>query len=179
MKRLRIVAVALLIAVVSLTVAACGGEEQEEVAPSPASSSAAATTDIVDTLTADGRFTTLISALEAAGLDQALRGTGPFTVFAPTDDAFAALPAGALDELLADPAGALTDVLSFHVVPEVALTTAEFADGEKAAVLLEDESVLVWIGNDDEFYVEAIKIIDTDVQATNGVIHVIDGVLLP
>jgi uncharacterized surface protein with fasciclin (FAS1) repeats len=179
MKRWRIVAAALLVAAVSLTVAACGEDKQEEVAASPASSPAAATADIVDTLAADGRFTTLISALEAAGLDEALRGTGPFTVFAPTDDAFAALPAGALDGLLADPSGALTDVLSFHVVPEAALTTAEFADGEKAETLLADESVLIWIGNDDEFYVEAIKISDTDVQATNGVIQVIDGVLLP
>jgi uncharacterized surface protein with fasciclin (FAS1) repeats len=179
MKRWRIVAAALLIAAVTLSVSACGEEEQEEEAATTDASPAAATADVVDTLAADGRFATLISALEAAGLGEALKGTGPFTVFAPTDDAFAALPAGALDELLADPTGALTDVLSFHVVPEAALTTAEFADGEKGATLLEDESVVVWIGSDGDFYVESILIADADVPATNGVIHVIEGVLLP
>jgi uncharacterized surface protein with fasciclin (FAS1) repeats len=179
MKRWRIVAAALLIAVATLGLAACGEEEQDEGAASTDTSPAAATADIVDTLVADGRFATLISALEAAGLDEALRGAGPFTVFAPTDDAFAALPAGTLDELLADPTGALTGVLSYHVVPEAALTTVEFEDGEKGETLLEDESVLVWIGSDDEFYVESVKIIDTDVEATNGVIHVIEGVLVP
>ncbi len=179
MKRWMIVAAALLIAAASLSVAACGEEEQDEAAAKTAASPAAATTDVVDTLAADGRFATLISALEAAGLDEALRGAGPFTVFAPTDDAFAALPAGTLDELLADPTGALTDALSFHVVPEATLTTVEFEDGEKGATLLEDESVLVWIGSDNEFYVESIRIIDADVEATNGVIHVIEGVLVP
>ncbi len=179
MKRWRMVAAALLIAAVTLTVAACGDEEQDEGAASTGASPAAATADIVDTLAADGRFATLISALDAAGLDETLKGTGPFTVFAPTDDAFAALPAGALDELLADPTGALTDVLSFHVVPDAALTTTEFEDGEKGETLLEDESVLVWIGSDNEFYVEAVKIIDADVEATNGVIHVVEGVLVP
>lgn len=179
MKRWRIVAAALLIAAASLSVAACGEEEQDEGTASTEASPAAAAADIVDTLAADGRFATLIMALETAGLDEALRGTGPFTVFAPTDDAFAALPAGTLDELLADPTGALTDVLSYHVVPEATLTTTEFEDGEKGATLLEDESVLVWIGSDDEFYVESIKIIDADVEASNGVIHVIEGVLVP
>jgi len=179
MKRWTIVAVALLVAVAALAVAACGEEEQDEAAASTASSPAAATADVVDTLAADGRFTTLISALQAAGLDGALRGAGPFTVFAPTDDAFAALPAGALDDLLADPTGALTDVLSYHVAPDVALTTADFADGEKAATLLEEESVLVWVGSDNEYYVEAIRIVDPDIPATNGEIQVIDGVLIP
>lgn len=179
MKGWRIVAAALLIAAVSLTAAACGEDEQEEVAASPEASPTTATADIVDTLANDGRFGTLISALEAAGLDETLRGAGPFTVFAPTDDAFAALPAGTLDDLLADPTGALTDVLSFHVVPEAELTTAEFADGEEGKTLLKDESVLIWVGSDEEFYVEAIKISETDVPATNGVIQVIDGVLIP
>jgi len=179
MKRWTIVAVALLVAVAALAVAACGEEEQDEAAASTASSPAAATADVVDTLAADGRFATLITALETAGVDEGLRGTGPFTVFAPTDDAFAALPPGTLDDLLADPAGALTDVLSFHVVPEAGLTTTEFEDGEKGATLLEDESLLVWIGSDGEFYVESIKIADSDVAAANGVIHVIESVLVP
>jgi len=179
MKRWRIVAAALLIAAATVGFAACGEEEQDEGAASTDTSPAPATADIVDTLAADGRFATLITALEAAGLDEALRGAGPFTVFAPTDDAFAALPAGTLDELLADPTGALTDVLGYHVVPEAILTTTEFADGEKGATLLEDESVLVWTGSDDEFYVEGIKIIDADVEATNGVVQVIEGVLIP
>ena len=179
MKRWRIVAAALLIAAVSLTVAACGEDEQEEVAASPASSPAAATADIVDTLAADGRFTTLISALEAAGLDEALRGPGPFTVFAPTDDAFAALPTGALDDLLADPTGALTDVLSYHVVPDEAVPSSDFADGAKWATLLPDESLVMYMGTDNELYVNDVKIIESDVQATNGAIHIIEGILVP
>ncbi|MBN2203530.1 MAG: fasciclin domain-containing protein [Thermoleophilia bacterium] len=179
MKRWRTVAAALLIAAATLTVAACGEDEQEEVAGEADSSPAAATADIVDTAIAAGDFTTLIAALEAAGLDEALRGAGPFTVFAPTDDAFAALPAGTLDELLADPSGALTDVLSYHVAPDVAAPSADFGDAEKLATLLEDESVIVIQGSDGEYYVENIKIITTDVQATNGVIHVIEGVLVP
>ena len=179
MKGWRIVAAALLIAAVSLTAAACGEEEQEEVAASPEASPAASTADIVDTLANDGRFATLIAALEAAGLDEALRGSGPFTVFAPTDDAFAALEAGALDGLLADPTGALTDVLAFHVVPDASLSTTEFADGEKGDTLLADESVIVIQGSDGEYYVENTLLVERDVLATNGVIHAIDGVLVP
>jgi len=179
MKRWRIVAAALLMAAVTLGLAACGEEEQGEGAASTDTSPAAATADIVDTLAADGRFATLISAVEAAGLDEALTGTGPFTVFAPTDDAFAALPAGTLDELLADPSGALTDVLSYHVAPDVAAPSGDFSDAEKLATLLEDESVIVIQGSDGEYYVENLKIVTRDVQAANGVIHVIDGVLVP
>ena len=81
--------------------------------PAPATTDA----DIVDTAIAAGDFTTLVAAVQAAGLEDTLRGEGPFTVFAPTDEAFAALPAGTVETLLEDPAGDLTDILTYHVVP--------------------------------------------------------------
>jgi uncharacterized surface protein with fasciclin (FAS1) repeats len=123
----------------------------------------------------DGRFETLVAALDAAGLVETLSGEGSFTVFAPTDDAFAALPEGTVESLLAD-VPALTDVLLYHVVDGkvmsidvAALTSAETLQGGSLDVAFDGESVKI---ND------AVVII-TDVEAANGVIHVIDAVLLP
>ena len=87
--------------------------------------------DIVDTAVEAGSFTTLVSAVQAAGLEETLRGEGPFTVFAPTDDAFAAVPKETLDALLADPKGALTDVLTYHVVPGKVMST-DLSDGMRS-----------------------------------------------
>ena len=84
--------------------------------------------DIVDTAVAAGDFNTLVAAVQAAGLVDTLKGEGPFTVFAPTDAAFAALPEGTVDSLLADPTGALTDILLFHVVPGKVMA-ADLSDG--------------------------------------------------
>jgi len=133
--------------------------------------------DIVETAVADGRFTTLAAALGAAGLVDTLKGEGPFTVFAPTDDAFAKLPAGTLDELLKpENKQKLTDILLYHVVSGkvmaadvVTLTEAETVLGQKVTVKVDMGKV----------YINEAQVIITDVKASNGVIHVIDTVLLP
>ena len=148
--------------------------------PAPATTDA----DIVDTAIAAGDFTTLVAAVQAAGLEDTLRGEGPFTVFAPTDDAFAALPDGTIETLLEDPAGDLTDILTYHVVAGavpaadvVGLDGQEVTTVNGAAITVgvaDDGSVTLTdaAGND-------VAVVATDVQANNGVIHVIDAVLLP
>ena len=105
---------------------------------------------IVDIAVADGRFTTLVTAVQAAGLAETLSGEGPFTVFAPTDDAFAALPEGTVESLLADPEGALTDVLLYHVVDGavmaetvVTLDSATTLEGEDVTITVEDGNVFL------------------------------------
>ena len=130
---------------------------------------------IADIATGDGRFGTLVAALQAAGLVDTLQGAGPFTVFAPTDDAFAKLPAGTVEALLAD-ITALSDILLYHVVPGrvlssdvVALDSADTVQGGSIAITVEKNTVRI---ND------AIVLI-TDIEASNGVIHVIDSVLIP
>jgi len=144
-------------------------------APS-ASAAAAMTKDIVQTATAAGSFKTLLTAVKAAGLVETLQGSGPFTVFAPTDAAFAALPAGTLDGLLKDPA-ALKKVLLYHVVSGsvtadkvVGLTSATSVEGSPIAISIKDGTVYL---ND------SAKVVTPDVTASNGVIHVIDKVILP
>ena len=161
---------------IALVVAACGSAASPSPAtPSPAPSSAAAK-DIVATATEAGSFKTLLTAAKAAGLVETLQGPGPFTVFAPTDEAFAALPAGTLDGLLKDPE-ALKKVLLYHVVSGkvsadqvVGLTAATTVEGSPIAIKVVDGSVLL---ND------KTKVVKTDIGASNGVIHVIDSVLLP
>jgi len=130
--------------------------------------------DIVDTAVAAGSFTTLAKALQAAGLVDTLKGAGPFTVFAPTDEAFAKLPAGTLDALLADKAK-LTAVLTYHVVPGrvmaadiVKLKSAKTVQGQSVSI---DASNGVKVDN--------AKVVKADIVASNGVIHVIDSVILP
>ncbi|CAM2006506.1 fasciclin domain-containing protein [Acanthopleuribacter pedis] len=131
--------------------------------------------DVVDTAVAAGSFSTLATALTEAGLIETLKGEGPFTVFAPTDDAFAALPEGTLEALLAD-TDALIDVLTYHVVSGynfaadvVTLESAVALNGDQLAISVEDGAVRV---NDS-------NVVATDVLASNGVIHVIDAVLIP
>ena len=144
----------------------------------PSEEAATETKDIVDTAVADGRFTTLVSAVQAAGLVDTLKGEGPFTVFAPTDEAFASLPAGTLDTLLLpENKQKLTDILLYHVVPgkvmaaDVAdLTNASTVLGKDAAIKVEDGKV---------FLNDTTQVIITDIETSNGVIHVIDSVLLP
>ena len=134
--------------------------------------------DIVDTAVADGRFTTLVAAVQAAGLVDTLKGEGPFTVFAPTDDSFAALPAGTLDSLLLpENKQQLIDILTYHVTPGkvlaadvTGLTEAPTVLGKNINVKVEDGKVLL---NDN------VQVIITDIETSNGVIHVIDAVLLP
>ncbi len=130
---------------------------------------------IVDIAVADGRFTTLVTALQKAELAETLAGEGPFTVFAPTDDAFGKLPEGTVPALLED-IPALTDILLYHVVSGVVLAedvvqleSAETLLGESVAIRVEDGMV----------YINDAQVIITDIVADNGVIHVIDSVLLP
>jgi peptide/nickel transport system substrate-binding protein len=131
---------------------------------------------IVDVAVADGRFTTLVAAVTAADLVGTLSGEGPFTVFAPTDDAFAALPEGTLDALLAD-IPALTDILLYHVVAGYA-PASKVVELDAATTVL-GKNVAITIDEEGNVFVNDSQVIITDVMANNGVIHVIDAVLLP
>jgi uncharacterized surface protein with fasciclin (FAS1) repeats len=131
--------------------------------------------DIVDTAIDNGSFTTLVTAIEAAGLVETLKGEGPFTVFAPTDAAFAKVPADTLNALLADKA-ALAGVLTYHVVAGavmsgdvVKLDSAKTVNGQSVAIKVVDGKV----------FVDGAEVTTVDVKASNGVIHVIDSVILP
>ncbi len=131
---------------------------------------------IVDIAVADGRFETLVTAVTAADLAGTLSSEGPFTVFAPTDDAFAALPEGTVESLLND-IPALTDILLYHVVSgEVLAETVVTLD---AATTLQGSDVTISVQDGNVFLNGTIQVIITDIVATNGVIHVIDKVLLP
>jgi uncharacterized surface protein with fasciclin (FAS1) repeats len=135
------------------------------------------TTNIVDTAVASGSFTTLAKALKAADLVATLEGPGPFTVFAPTDEAFAKLPAGTLDNLLKpENKDTLRRILTYHVVAGevraadvVKLQSAKAVSGDAITVRVRDGKV----------HVDDANVTKTDVQASNGVIHVIDTVILP
>mgnify|MGYP001390591724 CR=1 FL=1 len=130
--------------------------------------------DIVDTAVAAGNFTTLVTALRAAGLVDTLKGPGPFTVFAPTDAAFAKIPRAQLDALLAD-RNRLTQVLTFHVVPGRVMA-ADVRPGEVATVQGGRLTVATGGGN---VTVNGARVTATDIAASNGVIHVIDTVVMP
>lgn len=131
---------------------------------------------IVDIASSDSRFDTLQAALGIADLVDDLSGAGPFTVFAPTDAAFAALPAGVLDSLIANPS-ALTDVLRYHVVagevPASAVVTLNSAD------TLLNEPVYIQVIDGKVVLNGTVKVIITDIRASNGIIHAIDAVLIP
>ena len=138
-------------------------------------SSTASSKDIVDTAVEAGSFKTLATALQAAGLVETLKGAGPYTVFAPTDAAFAKIPKADLDALLKDKA-ALTKVLTYHVVPGevmaadvVKLTQAKTVEGSSLKIKVKDGKVMV----------DNAKVAATDIDASNGVIHVIDTVIMP
>ena len=132
--------------------------------------------DIVDTAVSAGSFNTLVAAVEAAGLVETLKGEGPFTVFAPTDDAFAALPKETLDALLADPTGDLTQILLYHVVPGKVMA-ADVADGLEATTV--QGSTVKFTVADGKVMINNANIVTTDIETSNGVIHVIDAVILP
>ncbi len=163
------------IAAFAVVVAACSPAATPTPAPTP-TPAAEEMGDIVEVATEAGSFTTLLTAATAAGLVETLQGDGPFTVFAPTDEAFAALPEGTLDSLLADPE-ALADILLYHVVSGevtsdqvVELTEATTVQGAPIAISVMDGTVTL---ND------SATVVTVDVPASNGVIHVIDAVLLP
>ena len=133
--------------------------------------------DIVDTAVEAGTFNTLVAAVEAAGLVETLKGEGPFTVFAPTDEAFAQLPEGTLESLL-DPANidTLVAILTYHVIPG-AVMSADIAGQQLSVATVQGAEIA--IDATDGVMVNDATVIAADVTASNGVIHVIDAVLLP
>lgn len=132
--------------------------------------------DIVDTAVANGSFTTLATALTAAGLVETLKGEGPFTVFAPTDAAFAALPAGTVEDLLKpENKDQLVAVLTYHVVPGAVMST-DLTEGMTATTVNGKDITITLEGGPK---VNGAVISAPDVAASNGVIHVIDSVILP
>ena len=130
--------------------------------------------DIVATAMENEDFSTLVAAVEAAGLVETLQGEGPFTVFAPTNEAFDALPEGTLDSLLEDPE-ALANILTYHVV-EGAVMSGDLEDGMEATTV-QGTDVTISLG--DEVMVNEATVTTPDIEASNGVIHVIDTVLMP
>jgi len=133
--------------------------------------------DIVDTAAGAGSFATLVTAVKAAGLEDTLRGDGPFTVFAPTDEAFAKLPAGTIESLLKpENRDQLVAVLTYHVIPgkvmaaDIAGQTAEVATVQGSSISVDAT---------DGVMVDDANVIQADIEASNGVIHVIDTVVLP
>ncbi len=171
--------------VLSLVLAACAPAATAEPTPAPTAEPTPEPTpepapelgSIVDLAVADGRFTTLVAALQAAELVETLSGEGPFTVFAPTDDAFAALPEGTLETLLQpESKQGLTDILLYHVVSGKVMAADVVGLTSATTVLGEDVTVRVDMGN---VYINEAQVIITDIEASNGVIHVIDAVILP
>ncbi|MGD2162577.1 MAG: fasciclin domain-containing protein, partial [Anaerolineales bacterium] len=175
-----------LFVIAALAIGACAAPATEAPAPAPEPTATPEpeaveeepmeeAMDLVDTAVADGRFTTLVAAVQAAGLEEALRGEGPLTVFAPTDDAFAALPEGTVEALLEDPE-ALADILLYHVVDGkvmaadvVELSSAQTLQGQYVDISVEGDSVMI----------DGAEVLIPDIETSNGVIHVIDQVILP
>jgi len=178
---------AMLLTVTALVLAACApaatpteapvAEPEPTAAPEPTAMPEPEPMDIVDTAVADGRFQTLVAAVTAAGLVDTLKGEGPLTVFAPTDDAFAKLPEGTVESLLLpENKQALTDILLYHVISGKVLA-ADVVNLESATTVLgKDVAIKVDMGN---VYINDAQVIITDIETSNGVIHVIDSVILP
>ncbi len=185
--------IALLVPALAVAIAACSSAASPSAAPTtapaatpapttaapstaPSASAAAMTKDIVETATEAGSFKTLLTAVKAAGLVETLQGKGPFTVFAPTDAAFAALPAGTLEGLLKDPA-ALKKILLYHVVSGA--VTADKVVGLTSATSVEGSPIAISVKDGTVYLNDSAKVVTPDVMASNGVIHVIDKVILP
>ncbi|MEM9425700.1 MAG: fasciclin domain-containing protein [Pseudomonadota bacterium] len=133
--------------------------------------------DIVDTAVAAGSFTTLVAAVQAADLVDTLKSPGPFTVFAPTDDAFAALPAGTLDSLLLpENKGTLTEILTYHVVS--GRVPASRLAGKRGSITTVEGRAVHFDGRNG-VTINNANVVTADIMASNGIIHVIDSVLLP
>ncbi|HKJ38246.1 MAG TPA: fasciclin domain-containing protein, partial [Anaerolineales bacterium] len=177
----------MLLIVTALVMAACAPaatpteapmvEPEPTAIPEPTAEPEVMAMDIVDTAVADGRFTTLVAAVTAAELVDTLKGEGPFTVFAPTDDAFAVLPEGTVESLLLpENKQALTDILLYHVVSGNVMAADVVTLESAATVLGKDVAIKVEDGN---VYINEAQVIITDIETSNGVIHVIDAVILP
>jgi uncharacterized surface protein with fasciclin (FAS1) repeats len=179
---MRRTAIAVVSIAAALTLSACSSSSDEATTAETTSAAEeaevmeeAGTGTIVDVASSTEGFSTLAAAVSAAGLVDTLNGEGPFTVFAPTDDAFAALPAGVLDALLLpENKDVLTQILTYHVVPGQVMA-ADVTDGDVATV----EGQSVTLSTADGVTVNGAKVIQADVVTSNGVIHAIDAVLLP
>src|SRR5688572_4360695 len=176
---------AMLLVTASLVLAACGptatpaptAMPQPTAMSEPTAAPEPVLKDIVDTAVEDGRFTSLAAALQAAELVDTLKSEGEFTVFAPTDEAFAALPAGTLDELLKpENKQSLTNILLYHVVPGKVMASDVTTLTSATTVLGKDVAIKADMG---DVYINDAKVILTDIETSNGVIHVIDAVILP
>lgn len=183
MKIMKLMKTALALSVMAvLLVAATGCGDDDEPATSAGAEATAAmgSEDVVAVASGDEQFSTLVSAIEAAGLVETLQGEGPFTVFAPTNEAFDALPEGTLDDLLKpENKDQLTDILTYHVVPGKIMSAdlqdgqeVETVQGEKLTIKLGDSVTVDGVGS-------SATVTAPDIEASNGVIHVIDAVLLP
>ena len=181
-RRTALVAVA---AAAALTLVGCSSSTDETASESAVASEEAATDEMAEEATGAGTvveiasstdgFSTLVTAVGAADLVDTLNGEGPFTVFAPTDEAFAALPAGVLDALLLpENKDVLAKILTYHVVPGTVMA-ADVTDGEVATV----EGQNVTLSTADGVTVNGAKVVQADIVGSNGVIHVIDAVILP
>ena len=161
---------AVLAALVMLSVAACSSVSEKV-------SDAMPKADIVDTAVAAGSFTTLVAAVEAAGLVDTLKGDGPFTVFAPTDDAFAKLPAGTVESLL-EPGNKdkLAAILTYHVVAGKVMSV-DIAGKQLESATVNGQTIAIDASSGVK--VNDAMVTNADIEASNGVIHVIDTVLLP
>lgn len=162
----------------ALTLAACGSDDEaseDTVAEDTVAEEVVADGDIVAVASGNPDFSTLVAALSAAGLVETLQGEGPFTVFAPTDAAFAALPEGLLEKLLLpENIAALTAILTYHVVSGKVMST-DVTAGDVATV----EGSTIAITTDMGVMVNGANVVAVDVAASNGVIHVIDAVIVP
>jgi len=171
-------------AIIGLPIVACGGDTDEAMAdtampamaPAAAAAPAAGNT-IADVAIANGAFNTLVAALQAADLVTTLQGPGPFTVFAPTDAAFAKLPPGTVEALLADKEK-LAAILTYHVVPGKVMAADIIATNGAKPATVNGKTVDVVV-RDGKVLVNGAEVTTADVAASNGVIHVIDTVLLP
>ena len=172
MKVLRSGALVAVALIAALTLSACSSDS-EETMDTAAEETTVGT--IVDVASGAGNFNTLVAAVTAADLVETLRGTGPFTVFAPTDEAFAALPAGVLDALLLpENKEILVKILTYHVVSGMVMA-ADITDGDVATV----EGSNVMLVTTSGVKVNDANVVSADVPASNGVIHAIDAVILP
>ncbi|MBT8193590.1 MAG: fasciclin domain-containing protein [Acidimicrobiia bacterium] len=176
MKRTKLFTATAMLAIFALVAAACSSDEDADPTTTTVTTVAAEEMGtIVDVAAGAGTFETLLVAATAAGLADTLAGDGPFTVFAPTDEAFAALPEGTVEGLLEDPA-ALSEILLYHVVPGkvlaadvVSLTSATTVQGSDVTISVDGGAVMI----------DGANVTATDIEASNGVIHVIDAVILP
>ena len=174
MRKVKLVALAL---VASIAFTACGSDSEatEETETEESVAETVEATDIVAVAVATEGFSTLVAALTAAGLVETLQGEGPFTVFAPNDEAFAALPAGLLEKLLLpENIAVLTAILTYHVVAGKVMST-DVTAGDAPTV----EGSTLALGLMDGVQVNDATVIAADVEASNGVIHVINKVLVP